>query len=367
MRDDCRLSEKWQVDIMRLVNIDELIGNEILALPVISGSDEVLIQSDTTLKKEYIDKLKKYDIEYVYIKDNVDYDECSRLYSTEETYEESVDVVKKILSKHIYKINDDLKKVTEQAEKIINSVLEETEVMDGLTEIRNISTDMYSHCTNVCALSTIMAIRLKMNNSQIKCVATGAILHDIGLKYIQVPYVNVELDEMSLNDRLEYKKHTIYGYSSIQEEEWLSDIAKDIILLHHERIDGNGFPFRQKGERIGPEVKLVALCDDFDSLISGIGNKKIKIYEAIEYIKAHIGTVYDANIASKFLETVAAYPVGLEVITNEGEIGKVIRQNKEAPYRPVLKMLKHSDGSDYEEGIEKDLMKALTVFIVDTL
>ena len=67
------------------------------------------------------------------------------------------------------------------------------------------------------------------------------------------------------------------------------------------------------------------------------------------------------------METVAAYPVGLEVITNEGEIGKVIRQNKEAPYRPVLKMLKHSDGSDYEEGIEKDLMKALTVFIVDTL
>ena len=46
----------------------------------------------------------------------------------------SVDVVKKILSKHIYKINDDLKKVTEQAEKIINSVLEETEVMDGLTD-----------------------------------------------------------------------------------------------------------------------------------------------------------------------------------------------------------------------------------------
>ncbi len=44
-------------------------------------------------------------------------------------------------------------------------------------------------------------------------------------------------------DALEYKKHTIYGYSSIQEEEWLTDVVKEIILLHHEQIDGNGFPF----------------------------------------------------------------------------------------------------------------------------
>lgn len=114
------------------------------------------------------------------------------------------------------------------------------------------------------------------------------------------------------------------------------------------------------------EVKLVSLCDDFDSLISGVGNPKLKIYEAIEYIKANRGLKYDATIAEKLLETVAVYPVGIKVITSEGETGIVVRQNKKFTDRPVIKMLKHSDGSLYEDEVEKDLMEYLTLFIVDT-
>ncbi len=63
----------------------------------------------------------------------------------------------------------------------------------------------------------------------------------------------------------------------------------------------------------------------------------------------------------------AAYPVGTEVITNNGERGVVIRQNKEAIDRPVISISVHSDGSLYDEPKELDLLKVLTVFIVDTL
>ena len=60
------------------------------------------------------------------------------------------------------------------------------------------------------------------------------------------------------------------------------------------------------------------------------------------------------------------YPVGIKVITSEGETGIVVRQNKKFTDRPVIKMLKHSDGSLYEDEVEKDLMEYLTLFIVDT-
>ena len=88
--------------------------------------------------------------------------------------------------------------------------------MNNITEIRNVSTDMYTHCINVCTLSTIMALRLKMSNKQIHNIAMGAILHDIGLRYINVPYVNVSENKMTNKDAVEYKKHTIFGYSSLQ-------------------------------------------------------------------------------------------------------------------------------------------------------
>lgn len=398
---------------MKKVKVKSLKGNEILALPIVTDGGTVLIHEDVELKPELINRAIRLGIKSLYIKDypeevinkenynhivissEDDYDdvynegqdvsdsECAdvknekkteynnkyienHIYKVEETAINSRTIIKNVLEKHIYRHNSDLKIIGEQAEKIIESVIEEPEVITNITEMRNISTDMYTHCINVCALSTIMALRLKMSEKQVRNISIGAILHDIGLRYIKVPYMNTNETYMNVKDALEYKKHTIFGYSSLQDEGWIPDIAKEIILLHHERIDGKGYPFQHKGDKIKTEVKLVSLCDDFESLISGVGSPKLKIYEAIEYIKANQGIKYDATITDKLLESVAVYPVGINVITSEGEMGVVVRQNHKFTDRPVIRMLKHADGSQYKDDVEKDLMEYLTLFIVDT-
>ena len=398
---------------MKKVKVKSLKGNEILALPIVTDGGTVLIHADVELKPELINRAIRLGIKSLYIKDypeevinkenynhivissEDDYDdvynegqdvsdsECAdvknekkteynnkyienHIYKVEETAVNSRTIIKNVLEKHIYRHNSDLKIIGEQAEKIIESVIEEPEVITNITEMRNISTDMYTHCINVCALSTIMALRLKMSEKQVRNISIGAILHDIGLRYIKVPYMNTNETYMNVKDALEYKKHTIFGYSSLQDEGWIPDIAKEIILLHHERIDGKGYPFQHKGDKIKTEVKLVSLCDDFESLISGVGSPKLKIYEAIEYIKANQGIKYDATITDKLLESVAVYPVGINVITSEGEMGVVVRQNHKFTDRPVIRMLKHADGSQYKDDVEKDLMEYLTLFIVDT-
>ena len=334
----------------------------------VSIDDSDNISGDNIVSAGYIDSTgdEVYDSSFAIHKQSDSYMEDHHIYKVEETASNSRVIMKNVLEKHIYKHNQDLKILGLEAERIIESVLSEPEVINNITEIRNLSTDMYTHCINVCSLSTIMALRLKMSDKQVKNVSMGAMLHDIGLRYIKTPYMNTNETYMNTKDAIEYKKHTIFGYSSVQDEDWIPDIAKEIILLHHERIDGKGYPFSHKGDKLKMEVKLVSLCDDFDSLISGVGNPKLKIYEAIEYIKANQGLKYDATIAEKLLETVAVYPVGIKVITSEGETGIVVRQNKKFTDRPVIKMLKHSDGSLYEDEVEKDLMEYLTLFIVDT-
>lgn len=398
---------------MKKVKVKSLKGNEILALPIVTDGGTVLIHADVELKPELINRAIRLGIKSLYIKDypeevinkenynhivisseddyndvynegqDVSDSECAdvknekkteynnkyienHIYKVEETAINSRTIIKNVLEKHIYRHNSDLKIIGEQAEKIIESVIEEPEVITNITEMRNISTDMYTHCINVCALSTIMALRLKMSEKQVRNISIGAILHDIGLRYIKVPYMNTNETYMNVKDALEYKKHTIFGYSSLQDEGWIPDIAKEIILLHHERIDGKGYPFQHKGDKIKTEVKLVSLCDDFESLISGVGSPKLKIYEAIEYIKANQGIKYDARITDKLIESVAVYPVGINVITSEGEMGVVVRQNHKFTDRPVIRMLKHADGSQYKDDVEKDLMEYLTLFIVDT-
>ena len=61
------------------------------------------------------------------------------------------------------------------------------------------------------------------------------------------------------------------------------------------------------------------------------------------------------------------YPAGSRVLTNEGEIGVVIRQNKEFPNRPVLRMEKYKDGKDYPEGVIKNLILENHIFIEGVL
>jgi len=356
--------------VMKEVFVDDLKGTEILAVPVITESNVVLIQSDTILKQEYIDKLKEHNQLLVYVKDdiaNTTADGTRHIFNIDDTINRTQEIVGKVLDRHIYKRNSDLSIIGEAAEEIIDSVISDPDVINSMTEIRNISTDLYTHCINVCSLSTVMALKLKMTKKQVKNIAMGAILHDIGLKYIQAPYIDVGEDELSPKDELEYKKHTIYGYSSIQDENWISDISKEIILLHHENIDGTGFPFQHNGSKIKMEIRIVSVCDEFDSLISGIGNKQLKMYQAIEYMKVHAEREYDGAIVKKLLESVAVYPVGMQVLTNENEVGEVIRQNKDVADRPVMKMVRHSDGSTYTEYVEKDLLKYLTVFIIDIL
>lgn len=357
---------------MRQVKVENVKEKDILALPVMSKNDSVLIHADVSLTDELIARIKDYGIETVFIREpdalisSMVQAVKPRVYKVEETAEQSKVIVQKTLEKHIFKHNEDLKAIGEEAERIIDSIVSEPEVINNITEIRNVSSDMYEHCINVCSLSTIMALRLKMTEKQVRNISLGAILHDIGLRFVQTPYIDRAEYEMDKREALEYMKHTIFGYSSIQEETWLSDVAKEIILLHHERLDGTGYPFHHTGDKLKMEVKLVTLCDEFDSLISGIGNKKMKIYEAIEYIKANAGIKYDMTMANKLLETVAVFPVGVNVITSEGEKGVVIRQNRSQTDRPVIRMLTHTDGTPYKSNEEKDLMKNLTIFIVDT-
>jgi HD-GYP domain-containing protein (c-di-GMP phosphodiesterase class II) len=351
---------------MKLVSVDDLKGTEVLGMPIVSSGNVILIGEGTILNDSYIAKLRELGVSSVYVGKPGEARPVNN-FTVEETYEQSREKIKTVLEKHVYKHNEDLKNVLEEADRILTNVAQEPEVMENLTEVRNISTDLYSHSLNVCTLSTIMALKLKMTEEQTRNVAIGAILHDIGLKFTTVECRDIDVDELGPEEQGEYKKHTVNGYGSIQDEKWLTDVAKDIILLHHERVDGGGYPFQYTGAKLRPEVKLVAVCDDFDSMISGVGRKRMKMHEAIEYIKVNEGVLYDSSVASKLLKAIAVYPVGTIAVTNEGEQAEVIRQNPTAPERPVIRMLKHQDGTPYDSEVVYDMMRKLTVFIVDTI
>lgn len=353
---------------MIVVKVDKLLGHEILAKHIVSESGRELISTGTTLKKEYISRLKELGVEEVCINSFSKYSvkEENELLA-DVVKEESIQIVKNVLEKHIYKNSDELLELCKVADQIIDKVIAEKEILNQVTNIRESSGDLYTHSINVCALSTVIALKKGIKRETIEDIARGSLLHDIGLRCIVVPYEDTNIIDLPIKDQVELKKHVIYGFDSIENVDWLSDLSKNIVLLHHERNDGSGYPFKNNGSSINSAIKIVAVCDVFESMISGIGYRQHKVYEAIEHMRQMSVKALDKECVEMLLKMVALYPVGTKVRTNEGETGIVIKQNRNEIDRPILKIIEDKNGNKILEDVEKDLMKELTLFITDVI
>lgn len=348
---------------MIIKKIDELEGNEVLARVLTTWDYQVILPAGAVIRPDYIEKLKDLGITEVCIQEPEGNHEILILKSDIECSVK--EKVKDILEKHTYRNNEELEELCKTADSIINNILEEEQVVEKVYDIKQRSADLYEHSISICSLAILTSLKLKLSTDRIHDIGIACLLHDIGLRYQTCNYNNVDLQEMSEHDISEYMKHPIYGYTALKDESWLSEISKKIILFHHERMDATGFPLKTR--EIPFECKIVNVCDAFDEMICGIGCKRIKIYEAVEYLKIFKDKKFDGKIVDTFLNFTAVYPSGTHVLTSEKEIGIVIGQNKDFQNRPILRILKDKNGNDVKEEMIKDMIKIPNLFIEEVL
>lgn len=350
---------------MKICKIDELKGNEVLARPVMTPDFTILLSEGTVIKKEYISKLKDLGITDIYVQEDYGIDvQTIKILKTdiENQYKEKV---KDILEHHTYHNNDELSELCKTADNIISHVLEEEEIVERIYDIKERSADIYEHSISVCTLATLLSLKLGMDQKVVHDISVGCLLHDVGLRYLTANYSNKNMDEWKAQEAAEYKKHPIYSYTALRYEPWIAESSKNIILMHHERLDGSGYPLKTKD--MIEEAKVVAICDTFDEIICGIGCRRMKVYEAVEYLKTFKNILFDGKMVDVFLEFTAVYPVGSCVITNEGEEAIVIKQNRQFPERPVLRIIKDKDGNEIDNEVIKNMLKQTNLFISTVL
>ena len=334
---------------MKRCKVDNLIGTEILARDVFTPEYQVLLSEGMLLKQEYIEKLRELEIKEVYIKDDEPYTKTV-LILREEVEESLKFKVRNILEKHTYSHNEELEELCQMADRIITNILEEDKVVEQIYDLKERSSDIYDHSISICGLATIVALRMGLSQKTVHDIGVGCLLHDLGLRYMTIDYADRDLEELSESECAEYKKHPIYGYSALRGENWISNESKNMILYHHERIDGSGYPL--KATEISEECRIIQVCDAFDEMICGIGCKSVKVHKAVEYLKKYKDIKFDGKIVDIFLEFTAVYPAGSRVRTSEGEIGAVLYQNREFPDRPVLRIIKVKDGKNVDRVMD---------------
>lgn len=343
---------------MKICRVSQLKGGEVLARAVLTDSYQVLLGEGTRLLPEYIKKIQQLGIDEVFI-ENQDSEKMEVL--REETETHFKEKVRDILEHHTYSHNQELAQLAEIADSLITSILEEEEVIEQVYDIRERSSYLYEHSISICTLSVLTALKLKMSREMVHDIGVACLLHDLGLRYLTIQYDNQPIEALSEEARNEFMKHPVYAYSALKNEKWISDDVKNMILYHHEQMDGSGYPLHAR--MLTLESRILNLCDAFDEMICGIGCKRRKVYETIEELKKYRGIRYDGRILDAFLEFTAVYPAGTFVLTNEGETALIIRQNKQKPDRPVLRIVMDKEGNPITKEVIKDLLVFTDVFI----
>lgn len=319
---------------MKIRQVKSLTGGEKLAESVFTDKNEILISKGTILKPEYLDLLSFLGIDSVSIEDVYREYEIPHHIFSKQKKSDYIQKVQKVLEGHIYQSKNSLEGLTELANLMVEEILcvDDDIVLD--MEERN--GNLYEHTVMVTILSIVTAKKMKLEEDIMRRMAIGCLLHDLGIRYITVPYLNCDMKSLSAADGFEYRKHTILAYSALEGETWLSPIAKKMILTHHERKDGSGFPLKQKVKEM--ECNILQVCDAFDCMISGMECKRVGIQTALEYLIETSDLLFERKIVKVLQKIIAYYPVGTMVRLNTGEMGLVMEQTDNS-IRPVIRVL----------------------------
>lgn len=328
---------------MKLVGIEQLRENDVIADPVMTADFQILLGRGTVLKADYIEKLRDLGIREVYIEERKNSYEAQKK-TIKELQKEIVSIkdecankVKDTLKYHIYDQENKLSELKQSVDDILDEILSCPEVIENVCELRERKPDIYEHTLSLSVLTMLTALRMRMKREEIKQLGTAALLHDLGLRYTTLSFENVEISSLSPKDQEEYKKHTVYGYSAVSEAEWLSGQEKKMILFHHDNLAGKGYPLHS--DRLSMLTQILAVCEIIDEMICGIGYKKRKIWEVLSYLDEIKGVYYYDKIIETIRSFIAAYPEGTKLVLDDGSVGIVVSQSEKDPMRPVVQII----------------------------
>ena len=197
-----------------------------------------------------------------------------------------------------YSILDDLKEDIE--DKHIDLV---TSIKTLISVINAKDRYTYGHVERVVIYSKLLTDKLELCKEDKKKLIYGAYMHDIGKMNISEEILNKKMP-LTKEEWEVLKQHPAYGAEIIKPIDSLMDLSP-LILYHHERYDGKGYPGNLKGENIPYLARVMTVVDSFDAMTSNRPYSNRKTHdEAIEELKKCSGTQFDPFIAKAFIEVI---------------------------------------------------------------
>jgi HD-GYP domain-containing protein (c-di-GMP phosphodiesterase class II) len=324
---------------MRLEFIDRVREEDVLGKNILTNDGKILLRAGVQLTHRYIEKLKELGVFFVYVEDDRLEDvlvEDSRLSELKQATMKNMSSI----IKNVHSCNSkDVKESLNIIEDLVDYIISMGDVNKSLYDIQTYDNYTFVHSLDTCIMASFLGLSHGFIEKELKELAVGAILHDIGKTKISSKIIN-KCGPLTDEEFIEIKKHPVYGEEILSKNVRIPDNAIKAVLQHHERIDGRGYPYNLTDREISKFGKIVSVCDVYDAISNDrVYRKKFSPNSAYELILAGSGTAFDNTIVQSFRATFAVFPLGCCVKLSNSIEGYVIRQNKNFPDRPVVRVL----------------------------
>ncbi len=243
-------------------------------------------------------------------------------------------------------------------EEISGSISRNPEAFLNLARIKNADNYTYLHSVAVSGLMIALGKQLGMSGQDLKDAGVAGLMHDIGKAGIPDAVLN-KPGKLSDEEFRIIKQHPRKGWEYLRESDDVNPVALDVVLHHHERVDGTGYPDQLSEKLLSVFAKMSAVCDVYDALTSDRCYKKgwapaEALRKMAEWKEGH----FDERIFHAFVKTVGIYPSGTLVKLQSGRLGVVIEQSQKSLLEPVLKVFYSTKSNAFIQPETLDLSKS---------
>jgi len=348
---------------MRRVPLKSVNNGDILAQSIYDHRGRILLKAGNRLNENRCKKAYDHNVRSVYIADDDDDIGSLKDVVSPLVRIEAVESVRSIYEKFINKTtsndimegrtvrfdeNPHIVKMMKAAEKLTDEIFLNPTAMVEMVSIKSFDNYHYEHAVNVAVLSLLLGMDLRLKEDDLSKLVLAALLMDIGNDFISDDILNkpssLTDDEWDI-----IKTHPEKSCEYLERKTDISTTIRHIILRHHERYDGSGYPNGVKGDEIHEFARIIAIADTYDALTSDRPwREAYSPDEALELIMGSSGTLFDFAYVNLFAKRVVAYPIGTYVLLSNGDQGEVSDINPDVPLRPIVKILKHATEGKYE-------------------
>ena len=315
--------------VMRYIPIEAISAGMILGRDIIGDNTETaaMLVKGTTLTEDYVEYLKSRGYSGVYISDRISEDIVVNEAISDDLFRSGIEAVR----------NENIGHIINVSTNIVNEIMTKDQINVDLIDLRSFDDYTFHHSVNVAVFAVIVGKKLGLNGQDISYLSQAAICHDLGKMSIPEEILN---KPGKLTDE-EYdiiKTHPQKSMEILGKSRSVSSVVKQAVYFHHENENGSGYPLQRTGDKIPILAKIIHAVDVYDALTSKRPYKDpYAPADAFEYLKGGRDILFDRMVVDAMLQTLPAYPPGIDVKLSDG-IEAIVYEHTSDALRPKVKI-----------------------------